>query len=146
LPAFWPIDEDPKMTIRLDGDKLVVSSDTEFETKHFALHTLARWWVNGKPFVPATNGPIWQFDLAGILVHEKEIRFDFDFRADRLEAKLGDKIGMQVMYQESHWSYCVEPSLLEAHAESADEAGKVQMSNRIEFVVRDRHLREVRSP
>jgi hypothetical protein len=145
LPTFWPAEPDPKLTIKLDGDQVAVRSDAEFETTHFALHMMARWWINDKPYAPTkTESRLMQ--LSGLLSNEKEIQLDFDFRADRLRAKVGDKIGMQVMYSENYWAYCVEPSELEARAESADEIGKVQMSNRIDFVVRDRHLREVKSP
>ena len=146
LPSFWPGDEASKLTIRFDGDEVVVSSDKEFMTTHPALHFIARWWVNGKPFVPKTGDSIKLFDITGQVIHEKELRLDFDFRALRLGAKIGDRIGMQVVHFENQWTYCVEPSLMESKVMTDGGHGEALVSNRIEFVVRDRHLREVKSP
>lgn len=136
LPKLLPGDEKPGLTVKMDGKEIVISSETEFTTSRPDYHFLARWWVNDKPFVPKQAETLWGYIGYGLVRAGKELRVTVDFRAERLGAKAGDKIGLQLMHAESQWAWCageLQGTLGGAHLK--DDGESVRISNRIEFVV-----------
>jgi hypothetical protein len=134
LPTFLPDDAKPALTIKKEGKALVIRADTNFTTSRPERHFLARWWVNGKPFVPKQTDRLWIFEGYGLVHEDKELRVEFDFRPERLGARPGDKVGLQLMHSEGGWDWCAEKFL--AQAQALDKRGEnIRVSNRIEFEV-----------
>jgi hypothetical protein len=134
LPTFLPDDDKPALTIKRIGKELVIRADTKFTTSRPERHFLARWWVNGKPFVPKQTDKFLIFAGYGAVQEDEELRVEFDFRPERLGAKPGDKISLQLMHCESCWDWCADEFLATAHA-SSKRGENIRVSNRIEFEV-----------
>jgi hypothetical protein len=111
LPTFLPDDEKPALTIKKVGKELVIRADTNFTTSRPERHFLARWWVNGKPFVPKQTDKFSIFAGYGLVKEDEELRVEFDFRPERLGARPGDKISLQLMHSESCWDWCADEFL-----------------------------------
>ncbi len=128
----------------MKGKEIVIRADSEFTTSRPDYHFLARWWVNGKPFVPKQSDTLWEFSGYGRVSEEKELRLEFEFRPERLGAKPGDKIGLQLLHCESQWAWCG----LEKIGASRTHGENVRVSNRIEFDVpkKGRKTSMVRAP
>ena len=134
LPTLLPSDEEPKLTIKMEGKEVVIRAASEFTTSRPDYHFLARWWVNDKPFVPKQIDKFWLFNGYGLVSEDKELRVEVDFRPGRLGAKPGDKIGLQLMHAEEEWTWCARSS--HAKESAAHKNGEnVRVSNRIDFVV-----------
>ncbi|MCI0381274.1 MAG: hypothetical protein L0215_27125 [Gemmataceae bacterium] len=142
LPTLLPSDDRPSLTIKMDGKEIVIRAESEFTTSRPDYHFLARWWVNGKPFVPKQIDTIWAFAGYGLVQEDKELRLEFAFRPERLGAKPGDKIGLQLMHAEGEWEWCAGTSLRKGIHAWGRDGESVRVSNRIEFVV---PIRQVQS-
>ena len=103
LPTFLPSDKTPALAIALEGQSIVVRAKSEFTTSWPEQHFLARWWVNGEPFVPKQPETLRQFQSSGQFREAKELRLEFEFHPERLGAKPGDAIGLQLMHSEDGW-------------------------------------------
>lgn len=134
LPTLLPSDEKPSLTIKMDGEEIVIRAETEFTTSRPDYHFLARWWVNGKPFVPKQSEALWRFDGYGRVSEGKELRLDFRFHPERLGAKPGDKIGLQLMHAEGQWAWCADADHTKFGAAMRKDGESVRVSNRIDFV------------
>lgn len=135
LPTFLPGDEKPRLTIKMEGKEIVIRAESEFTTSRPDYHFLARWWVNDKPFMPKQTDKLGEFAGYGRVSDDKELRLQFEFRPERIGAKPGDKIGLQLMHSEGKWAWCTGTSLAQ-HASSLREHGEnVSVSNRIDFAV-----------
>jgi hypothetical protein len=134
LPTLLPGDEKPKLTIKMEGKEIVIRAESEFTTSRPDYHFLARWWVNDKPLVPKQTDTLWGFFGYGRVSENKELRVEFEFRPERLNAKPGDKIGLQLMHAENQWAWCAGTSLNKSSS-SRKLGESVRVSNRIEFVV-----------
>lgn len=133
LPALLPSDEEPSLAIKLEGKEIVITTKSNFTTSRPDYHFLARWWVDGKPFVPKQTESLSSFNGYGRVSEEKELRVNFKFRPERLGAKRGDKIGLQLMHAESEWSWCAGTSLGKGNGAMRKDGNYVRVSNRIEF-------------
>jgi hypothetical protein len=133
LPRFLPADEKPRLTIKMEGKEIVIRAEAEFTTSRPDRHFLARWWVNDKPFVPKQTDKSWEIAGYGRVSEDKELRLDFRFRPERLGAKPGDKIGLQLMHSEGGWAWCAGSSLAHGASASRKHGENVSVSNRIAF-------------
>jgi hypothetical protein len=134
LPMLLPGDETPSLSIEMKGKEIVIRAASEFTTSRPDFHFLARWWVNDKPFVPRQIDKLWVFNGYGRVSEDKELRVEFEFRPERLGAKPGDKIGVQLMHCERRWVWCDGSLQMHAFA-SSRKSENVRVSNRIEFTV-----------
>ena len=131
LPTLLPTDKSPKLAIKIDGDNVIIRSEKELHAKHASLYLLTRWWVNDKPFVPQQADSFWDSLRMGILEFEKELPMALSFSPGLIGAKPGDKIGLQILYCESEWSW-IGPRM---HGHSAKlDGANLRLSNRVDFV------------
>jgi sugar phosphate isomerase/epimerase len=129
LPTVIPAAPKPGFGISFDGDEVVIHANTEFTASRPELHFLARWWVNDKPFVPAQVKKSWEMMGYGLVLQEKDLRVPLGFAPDRLGAKPGDRIGLQLLYCPGGWNWC------SGRGHGAFRGSEVPwMSNRIDFV------------
>lgn len=137
LPNPFAGGDEPTLTIRLEGkaDKeMIISARAEFTTSRPEQHFLARWWVNGKPFVPKQTDRFVLFAGYGRVVDDKELRVPFNFLPDRLGARPGDTIGLQLLHSECGWEWCSDSQdSVKASLRSTGE--NLRLSKRIEFEV-----------
>ena len=134
LPTYLPDPCKPTLTIEKLSKKIVVRAKTKFTTSHPEINFLARWWVNGKPFVPRQTDKFWIYNGSGRVSEENELQVEIEFRPARLGAKPGDKISLQLMHCECGWTWCREEHLGKA-TESRKYSENIRVSNRIEFEV-----------
>jgi hypothetical protein len=133
LPTLLPSDDKPALTIKMDGKEITIRAESEFTSSRPDYHFLARWWVNGKPFVPKQAETLWAFSGYGRVSTDKELRLGVTVRPDRLGAKTGDKIGLQLMHCEGEWDW-VRSGARGKYASSKADGPSVRVSNRIEFI------------
>jgi WD40 repeat protein len=143
LPTLLPSEQEPSLTIKLEGKEIVIRAKSEFTTSRPDYHFLARWWVNGKPFVPKQTDRLWEYAGYGLVSEGKELRLGFTFLPERLGAKPGDKIGLQLMHSEGQWAWCAGTSLRKYGGTSRRNGENVRVSNRIEFNVPSRKSKTV---
>ena len=136
LPTFWPAETEQNMTIRWEAGSLVIRSDKQFTTSRPERHFLARWWVNDKSFQPQQVKEFTLFEGYGLVSDGKESRVTIDFHPERLNAKPGDKVSLQLLYCEDGWTWCTDDNWVQAHAFRITEGPKVRLSNRIELPAR----------
>ncbi len=134
LPTFLPSDEKPGLSIRKVDKEIDISSRTEFTTSRPDYHFLARWWVNGKPYVPKQTEHFWCFAGYGRVTEGRDLRREWTFYPERIGARPGDKVGLQLMHCEGRWDWCGnEGHLMKIGRDRKRE--NVRVSNRIEFHV-----------
>lgn len=136
LPTLLPPDDQPALAINKEGNEIVIRAKTEFTTSRPDYHFLARWWVNDKPFVPKQTEQFWLFNGYGLVSQNKELRVQFKFHPERLGAKPGDRIGLQLMHCESQWEWCRRGALDNLRASKQLEGENVRVSNRIQFTAK----------
>jgi hypothetical protein len=134
LPTFLPSEDRPTLTIKKEGKGVVIRAESDFTDSRPDQHFLARWWVNGKPFVPKQTDQFWDIAGYGRVSEGKELRVVFEFRPERLGARPGDKIGLQLMHSEGGWSWCAD-SFLAREVAARKHGESVRVSNRIDFEV-----------
>lgn len=134
LPTYLPPDDKPGLTIKMEGKELVIRAETEFTVSRPDYHFLARWWVNDKPFVPKQIDRFWDHIGYGLVSQDKELRLKTDFHPERLGAKPGDKIGLQLMHTESEWAWCSGPTLHKFSGSCRRDGEHIRISNRIDFI------------
>jgi hypothetical protein len=140
LPTFFPDDCKPALNIKLEGKNIIIHAETNFTTTQLEHQFLARWWVNGKPFVPKQTDQSLLCKYGGRVEADKEAHVKFDFRPERLGAKPGDKVSLQLMYSDNDWiwfshehiSRTVEGQLRKKFRNYGES---IRVSNRIEFEV-----------
>jgi hypothetical protein len=131
LPTLSPTGKSPKLLIKIDKGDVVIQSEKALHAKHPQFYFLARWWVNDKPFVPQQTDTFWQSIRRGIIVYENELPMPLSFEPRLIGAKPGDKIGLQILYCESEWSWCW-PQMHGHRTELNSE--NLRISNRLDFV------------
>jgi hypothetical protein len=136
LPTFLPSNRRPGFKIALQGKDLVVTSDTAFHVGSPALRCLVRWWVNDRPFVPHQVPAFSRLNCHELLRKEKEFRVNLAFVPERLGAKIGDKIGVQLLYCHDGWTWCGDRDF------GPGGPGAAWLSNRIDFIAPHRHRRD----
>jgi hypothetical protein len=101
---------------------------------------LSRWWVNGKPFVPAPDDPLRQqtttrtISCAG-LPSATAIWLELEFDPQRLGAERGDAIGLQMLYTDRGHAPIADEYAYDRRQPSSPVHDRLLLSNRIEFTV-----------
>lgn len=109
LPVLVPEFPDPGTNLKLVDSNLIVTTSQAFVVYYPNDHFLTRWWVNGKPWVPEFEPKGLEAEgstvrsIEGNIWYLKQVRFDLDFRPERLGVKRGDKIGVQVLFCPGGW-------------------------------------------
>jgi len=143
LPQLIPDQPDPQTQLKRVGNNLVVTMSQELEIYFPDDHFLTRWWVNDKPYVPDPNAVDADAPMARALAahvwNVKEVRFDLDFRPERLGAKKGDKIGVQLLFCPEGWQRCEDQLqqdqvALQAAERDPPPTGISFSSNRVDFI------------
>jgi hypothetical protein len=135
LPRLVPERVDDTLRVGVEGLVLSIESDTDIHTYRPDWHFLARWWVNGKPFLPSQL-TVFPGDENGMVRRGKRLRVGLDLDARRLGAKSGDRIGLQLLYCPHGWSWVTSGArLLRALPAREEFAGVSRLSNRVELVV-----------
>lgn len=146
LPGRIPAGEGAfPLKLSLENGAFVVQSATK--VRDWAdLHLLARWWVNGKPVVPARSDLAAMMQMGRRVSYAKEIKIVAGWPESLGEVKAGDKLGLQVLYSPA----MAKPLPREngggqtTRSISMREAGVAAtplLSNRIEFAATDELLR-----
>jgi hypothetical protein len=116
LPRLIPDEPDAATHLTMDGNSLVVTVHPQLKIYFPDDHFLTRWWINDHPFVPDpdvedSNRPTIRC-LAARVWYVAEVHFELDFRPERLGAKKGDRIGVQLLYCPNGWLSRVGDSTL----------------------------------
>ncbi len=108
LPQLNPEQPDAETQLKMVGNNLVVTMSRELEIYFPDDHFLTCWWVNDKPYVPDPNIVEEQKlrDLGARIWDVKQVHFVLDFRPERLGAKKGDKISVQLLFCTGGWQGC----------------------------------------
>jgi hypothetical protein len=112
LPRF--IATEPSLRLRLDGRTLVVTSESFLIVTDWGMNFVARWWVNGRPYIPdgpegvsrhAPHSAVAPSEFGRML---NTIKVNFSCDPGVLHAKVGDKIGVQLLYCDDGWDWVSE--------------------------------------
>jgi hypothetical protein len=133
LPTLLPAARTAGFNISLQGDDLIMESDTKFTASRPAHRFLARWWVNDKPFVPAQVADFKDLVDHGRVAEEKELRVPLDFVPQRVGATGADKIGLQILYCSSGWDWCAGRQAVASY-----KSATMWLSNKIEFTAAEK--------
>jgi hypothetical protein len=133
LPRLIPAEPSPALKMSVADGVLTVRSEAGTGTSAPDHDFLARWWVNGKPVVQAVPKDPDLGVLGWQLTKDKrpEIRLTLDLALDRLGAKSGDLIGVQVLYA-AYGTDAVTDRMLSI-LKGWDRPVLPMLSNRVEF-------------
>jgi hypothetical protein len=143
LPQLIPDQPDPQTQLQMTGDTLTVKLPGSYEQFEPQEHFLTRWWVNDEPHLPdpTLNAYEWSNGEGGgaqLAVGPTVFHFGLDFRPERLGAKKGDKIGVQLLFCPERWQFCGDqPKLLQDVLQERDTPPPANFSfpsNRIDFI------------
>jgi hypothetical protein len=128
LPALVPAFASPGFTITPRAAGLAVESKERIVLARADWHFLVRWWVNGRPYVPQQIDSF--MDQNGMVVMGRRLLLYLDFAPDRMGAKPGDDVELQLLYCKNGWQL-VESGveLLSAHFDA--KGPDLLLSNRI---------------
>ena len=131
LPKAVPATESPQMTIAVKGNAIRIASTSDFLVRRPDWHFLSRWWVNEKPYIPKQ---LTEFpgDADGLVSTGRTLDLHVTFDAEKIGAKKGDKIGLQLLYCRDEWSWVGDVMMAKAHMFERDMDG-VHLTNRVEF-------------
>lgn len=103
LPRLVPREPSPGLRLDGEGTLLTLRSAEDIVTSLPETHFLARWWVNGEPWVP-------EFTVAGRAresiareVTGRTLRLELDFDNALLRSRSGDRVVLQLLYVDSGW-------------------------------------------
>jgi hypothetical protein len=120
-----------KFTIKKTGDQILLEMNEEFITSECEDHFLARWWVNGEPFVSAGPDELFGGSKQVEDARGNSVPMKVCLDLQKLGAKPGDTIGVQLLYCPSGFQH------LEYENERAsrldNEPAAPIASNKIEF-------------
>jgi hypothetical protein len=133
LPKLIPDGIDPKMELSLDPDKVVlrVVSQDELTTYRPDWHFLCRWWVNGKPFIPAQADSIPSLGGGATIYPDEDVLLQLQFNAKELGAGSGDEIELQLLYCPQSWLAVKNPQ----NIETSGSTEFPRLTNRVHFKV-----------
>ena len=104
---------------------------------------LTRWWINDKAYLPASDATDFVRAFQGSGGHSLDdvptaIRFHWSFVPERMGAKKGDKIGVQLLYCPGGIDRCAVPEAdpfdTELSAPEVPPENFSSLSNRIDFI------------
>ncbi len=128
LPQVMPDKPDPDLQLSVENGLVTISSRDEVDSARPDWHLLARWWVNGKPFVPKVgHAPIFG---GGEVGHsDKSIRFKLKLDPAKLGARSGDRVAVQLLLCDM-WCYLENPV-----TNMGSGRGNTRLTNKAEFTV-----------
>jgi hypothetical protein len=103
LPKLIPDAPSPALEVTVADGVLIVRSKSKIGTYGPEYHFLARWWVNGKTVSVAVPKKPDYTTIGKAFTDDKpwpEVKLRLDLALDRLGAKSGDDVGVQLMYCE----------------------------------------------
>ena len=133
LPAIRRPEEN-KVVISLKGQNLTIKLDGKYQVSHPEEVFLARWWVNGKPFI--SQPEMQQCELRespGKATEADGLRIKLELDYAKLGAKSGDKIALQILHCPEGWHY-VDPEVKYLEQLRIDAKPQLCISNKIEFI------------
>lgn len=95
------------------------------------INLLCKWWVNDKPVVPPILSHPPYRNITGLTAQKEEMLVKIEVGGERLGAKPGDIIGLQLLLVPD-WVYVCPPGHGELHHASMG-AIDLRVSNRINF-------------
>jgi hypothetical protein len=128
LPQLVPEQIDPSLTLSMKEDLVLLDSEDGVETSRPDWHLLARWWVNGKPFIPAT-GHAPEHEGGGTVHWGNPLQFRLKLDPRKIGAQPGDRVRLQLLLCDS-WNYVENP------AHTMGTGGEAHLTNAVEFVVK----------
>jgi hypothetical protein len=130
LPALLPeIVGGMKLSIDQRSLLIRVVPDERITTSRPDWHFLARWWVNGKPFLPRPILPIPRKDGAMVMYSDEDVAVRLKVDAKKLGARAGDRVDLQLLYCPSGWLPVENPQ----EGEKGGEHGFPVLTNRVSF-------------
>jgi hypothetical protein len=102
LPKLSPTNVSEQLRLKGNSQELIIESQQPMIVARPDWHMLARWWVNGKPFVPRQIRESLA-DENGRVVSGQRMRIQLDFDPADVGAEAGDKIGLQLLYLPGGW-------------------------------------------
>ncbi len=130
LPKLSPTDVSAELTLKGNSEGLIIQSQQPMIVARPDWHFLARWWVNGKPFVPSQPREFLA-DENGLIVTGQRIRIQLEFDPADLGAEAGDRVGLQLLHLPDGWRP-VDNSV--AHLSAFHDGRNLpRLTNRIEF-------------
>ena len=132
LPTTFPLNSDASFKLGVDGNLVAaIESDNDFLICRPDWHFLTRWWVNGKPYVPAQMKP--EGDDNGLVVEGRKLHLHLEFEPARIGAKKGDQIGLQLLYCRNGWNLVLDGESRAMAIMEHDGKMPFRLSNRVEF-------------
>lgn len=128
LPKLVPSEPSPALTLRKTNGDLIIQSTSDMIVSHTQCYFLARWWINGKPFLAETVAR--PMNLTGMVITGRRLRVPLEFDAADIGAKSGDEIGLQLLHVPHGW----QPIDLSEVAVVADGPGVSRLTNPISFL------------
>lgn len=142
LPRLATLEPDPKLKLSMRGMTLTLRADDRLHVNDPREEILTRWWINGEPCqdrggLRTPHDLIDGQEMLKRRIDAKEVRLELRFDANRLGAKKGDRIKLQLLHSPSGWEpvrrgQFVLSRLRAAHAEPIEAP---RMSNAVEFTV-----------
>ncbi|HEY3321232.1 MAG TPA: hypothetical protein VGP72_12250 [Planctomycetota bacterium] len=138
LPSLIPSEAAPSLKLTVgkespQGKAFSISGEKPFLACRPDWHFIARWWVNGKTFMPKVLKPY--SDANGMVFMDKQLDLFVELHPERLGAKKGDRVGLQLLYTAPGWMSVSETSEHLWAASDPDETEPVRITNRVEFEV-----------
>jgi hypothetical protein len=127
LPTLLPDAAAGGLTVGADGTDLLVESRERIFVARPDWHFLARWWINGRPYVPEQLESFSDANGIVILGNRLLLRLVFDPR--RMGVKPGDEVELQLLYCKNGWEL-VQPGPERLSAHRDDEGPEILLSNR----------------
>jgi len=131
LPTLFPEAAGDGLTVTAKGTDLSIESKADILLARPDWHFLARWWVNGTPYIPKQLEAF--ADQNGMVILGKKLLLRLDFIPERIGAKPGDDVELQLLYCRSGWELVAsDMKMLTAHVDA--EGPELLLSNRTRIV------------
>ncbi len=129
LPTLIPEKAGNMLTVKANGTDLIIESQKEIILARPDWHFLTRWWVNGKPYIPTQMEAF--SDQNGMVAVGKRLLLHLKFDPQRVGAKQGDQVELQLLYCLNGWELVLFAREMEMMAALLDEESpELLLSNR----------------
>jgi hypothetical protein len=130
LPTLFPTNHSnarDSLTIRAAGTDLIIESRESIILARPDWHFLVRWWVNDKPYIPEQLDAF--ADQNGIVITGKTLYLYLDFLPERIGAKEGDNVDLQLLYCKNGWELVMPMNMMSAFGDM--DGPELLFSNRV---------------
>jgi hypothetical protein len=136
LPRWTFVEPDGGLSLRADVRSLRVKSNKALCLSWPGDRLLHRLWINGRPFAPKEKIKAYGINRTGALVFGTRLDIDWEFDPARIQARKGDRVGVQVLYCPDGWRFHDEyASHIGTHRIGDPSVRLPQLSNRVEFTI-----------